>query len=105
MSNLPKPYVDFSKTFEDVFSRYESLGKAASEAGPLNERERALVKLATAAGAGMEGAVHAHCRRALEKGLSPDEIKHAIVLGITTLGFPSMMANLTRIDDILNKAE
>lgn len=103
MSKLPRPFIEFKKTYEKVFNSYESLGNAAGEAGPLSQREVALVRLATAAGAGLEGAVHAHCRRALEAGLSPDEVRHAMILGVTTLGFPSMMANLSRANDVLEK--
>ena len=101
MSVLPKPFLEFKSKYPEVFNSYESLGNAANEAGPLSNKEVALVRLATAAGAGFEGAVHAHCRRALDAGLSPDEIRHAMVLGVTTLGFPSMMANLSRANDIL----
>ncbi|HZS32126.1 MAG TPA: carboxymuconolactone decarboxylase family protein [Methylomirabilota bacterium] len=46
---------------------YEALGAAA--AGPLDGRTRELVKLALAIGARLEGAVHAHVRRALEAGV------------------------------------
>lgn len=104
MSVLPKPFLEFKRLYPEVFSSYESLGNAAREAGPLSDRDIALVRLATAAGAGMEGAIHAHCRRALEKGLTADEIRHAIILGVTTLGFPSMMANLSRVNDVLDGA-
>ncbi|HEY9869331.1 MAG TPA: carboxymuconolactone decarboxylase family protein [Candidatus Obscuribacterales bacterium] len=102
MSVLPKPFLEFKKLYPNVFSSYESLGNAAGEAGPLSDREIALVRLATAAGAGLEGAVHAHCRRALDQGLTADEIRHAMILGVTTLGFPSMMANLSRANDVLD---
>jgi alkylhydroperoxidase/carboxymuconolactone decarboxylase family protein YurZ len=56
-----------------------------------------------AAGARLEGAVHSHCRRALEAGITPEEIRHAIVLSVTTVGFPSMMATLSWVDDILSE--
>ncbi|MBX9695121.1 MAG: carboxymuconolactone decarboxylase family protein [Cyanobacteria bacterium] len=105
MSKLPKAFTEFKKTYEDVFSHYEALGTAAQKAGPLSRREIALVRLATAAGASLEGAVHSHCRRALEAGLTAEEIRHAIILQVTTLGFPSMMANLSRVNDILNENE
>jgi len=101
MSLLPKSFLAFKRQYRQVFSSYESLGNAAAEAGPLSKKEVALVRLATAAGAGFEGAVHAHCRRALDAGLTTDEIRHAMILGVTTLGFPSMMANLSRANDVL----
>lgn len=105
MSKLPKAFVEFKKTYEDVFKHYDALGTAAQSAGPLSSREIALVRLSTAAGAGLEGAVHSHCRRALEAGLTADEIRHAIILQVTTLGFPSMMANLSRVNDVLSSED
>jgi AhpD family alkylhydroperoxidase len=90
------------KRYPEVFERYKALGEATQEAGPLPLATRALVKLALAVGAGMEGAVHSHTRKALEAGCSPEEIRHAVILATTTLGFPSMMAALSWVDDILD---
>ena len=103
MSKLPKSFLEFKQLYEGVFKSYEALGNAACDSGPLSKKEVALVRLATAAGAGLEGAVHAHCLRALEAGLTAEEIRHAMILGVTTLGFPSMMANLSRANDVLDE--
>jgi 4-carboxymuconolactone decarboxylase len=51
----------------------------------------------------LEGAVHSHARRALDAGLKPDEIRHAVLLALTTIGFPSMMRTLTWVEDVLSK--
>lgn len=67
-------------------------------------RARRLVKLALAIGAGSEGAVHSHARRALAEGLTRDEIKHTALLAITTLGFPQAIAALSWIEDITDPA-
>lgn len=80
---------------------YESLSAATAGAGPLNAKSRALVKLALAIGAGREGAVHSHTRRALAAGCDSDEIRHVVLLGATTLGFPAMMAARTWVEDVL----
>jgi 4-carboxymuconolactone decarboxylase len=82
---------------------YETLGRATAEAGPLDAKTRELVKLAVAIGAGREGAVHSHTRRALDLGCSSDEIRHAVLLSTTTLGFPGMMAALTWTEDVLGR--
>ena len=82
---------------------YETLGRATAEAGPLDTKTRELVKLAVAIGAGREGAVHSHTRRALHLGSSPEEIRHAVLLSTTTLGFPGMMAALTWAEDVLER--
>ncbi|MBS1994172.1 MAG: carboxymuconolactone decarboxylase family protein [Cyanobacteria bacterium SZAS LIN-3] len=104
MNKLPSRFVNFQKSYPDLFAAYDELGKQASSAGPLDRKQMALVKLGVAAGAKMEGAVHSHCRRALEAGLTPDEIRHAILLTVTTLGFPSMMACLSWVDETIEAA-
>lgn len=101
MAKLPGRFLKFKENYPKVFQAYESLGVAAAESGPLSKKEIALVKLGIAAGAKMEGAVHSHTRRALEAGAAPDEIRHVVLLAVTTLGFPSMMAVLSWVDEIL----
>jgi len=91
----------FAREFPATWEAYEALGKAASEAGPLDARTRRLVKLALAIGAGSEGAVHSHTRQGLAEGLDPKEIKQIAVMAITTLGFPAAMASFSWMRDIL----
>ena len=98
---LPGRYLQFQKRFPAVFQAYEALGAASAEAGPLDGKARALVKLAIAAGGQMEGAVHSHTRRAVEAGCSPGEIRHVILLSVTTLGFPTMMKTLSWVEDVI----
>ena len=62
---------------------------------------RRLVKLGIAVGAGLEGAVHSHTRRALAEGITPEEIRHAILMAMTTVGFPRTMAALSWVNDLL----
>ena len=95
MSTLPKPYQQFKKTHTKVWRAYDKLGAAAAEAGPLDQKTRELIKLGMAAATKSESAVHSHTHRALEAGASVEEIEHALVLGVTTLGFPAMMAALS----------
>ena len=102
---LPAHFVRFQKQFPAVFAAYDALGNAVAGAGPLDDRQRALVKLGIAIGAQMEGAMHSHCRRALEAGCTPAEIRHAVLLATTTLGFPSMMKALSCVEDILTPRE
>ncbi|MFW5709503.1 MAG: NTP transferase domain-containing protein [Chloroflexota bacterium] len=103
MSNLPDVYTSIRETFPEIAEAYDSLGDAAHRAGPLDEQSRQLVKLALAIGAELEGATHAHTRRALEMGITPDAIRHVALLTITTLGFPSAVRALTWVNDILGE--
>jgi alkylhydroperoxidase/carboxymuconolactone decarboxylase family protein YurZ len=98
---LPGRYLKFQKAHPEVFKAYQSLGLATQKAGPLPPRTQALVKLALALGARLEGATHSHTRRAVEAGCSPDEIRHVVLLATPTIGFPAMMAALSWVDDVL----
>lgn len=100
----PKPYERLKQRFPAVVAAYEALGSAATEAGPLAEREQRLVKFALAVGAAHEGALHSHARRALRAGVSADELRHAVLQATTTLGFPSMMRAMTWLEDVLDES-
>ncbi len=100
MGKIPGWYDEQKKRFPKVFDSYEALGAACQKAGPLDGKTRALAKLAIAVGAGLEGAVHSHVRRSLESGASIEECRHVVLLGTTTIGFPSMMAALSWVEDV-----
>lgn len=95
MSQLPKAYQRFREDYSEVYRAYEQLGETLAAAGPLDSKTRELIKLGMAAARQSESAVQSHTHRALEAGATPAEIEHALVLGITTLGFPTMMAALS----------
>lgn len=99
---VPQRYLKFQKQYPAVFKAYKDLGQAVSEAGPLDVKTRELVRLAIVIGAKHEGAVHSHARRALEAGCSPEEIRHAVLLAVTSIGFPNMMAAMSWVDDVLD---
>jgi alkylhydroperoxidase/carboxymuconolactone decarboxylase family protein YurZ len=101
-AKVPAPVEAFRQDYDDVWQAFARLGERCHEAGPLDARTRRLVKLALAVGAGLEGATHSAVRNALAAGLTADEIKHVAVLGLTTVGFPSMMRALTWIGDGLS---
>lgn len=101
MTKLPGRFTAFLQDYPDVGSAYRSLGDATLEAGPLDKKTAQLVKLGIAIGLRQEGAVHAHCRKAIEVGCSREEVRHAAVLATTTMGFPSMMAALSWVDDVI----
>ena len=98
---LPRRFLQFQESYPSVFRAYRQLGTATRQAGPLDPKTRALVGLAIAIGARHEGAVHSHTRKALEAGLKPAEIRHAVLLSVTTMGFPNMMAAMSWVDDVL----
>lgn len=105
MDKLPKRYLQFFEQFPEVGKSYHELGNAVTNAGPLDRKTQALIKLGIATGARMEGAVHSHVRKCIEAGAMPEEIRHAVLQATTTIGFPNMMAALSWVDDVLGKDE
>ncbi len=105
MSDLPKQFQKFIEDYPEVAKAYEQLGTAVHNSGTLDNKTRALIKLAISTGARMEGAVHSHTRKALEAGLSKDEIKQTILLALPTIGLPSTMAAMSWVQDITDRKE
>jgi AhpD family alkylhydroperoxidase len=99
---LPSAYRRFAGEQPRIVTAYEELSAATLGEGPLDRRTAELVKIGIAVGARLEGAVHSHVRRALEAGASADEIRHAVRLALTTIGFPTMMAALGWVNDVLS---
>lgn len=100
---LPEVYQQFEKHFPEVKERFDALGAAEHEAGPLGEKERRLIKLGIAVGAESEGAVRSHVRKLLGIGATEEEILHAIVLSLTTIGFPATNAALGWAEEVLSE--
>jgi 4-carboxymuconolactone decarboxylase len=103
MPKLPMQYASIQKRHKSLIKAVENLGKATKSAGPLNKKSSELVQLAAAAAIRSEGSVHSHTRRALAAGAKPDEIRHVIVLLTSTIGFPTVSAALSWVEDVLEK--
>ena len=103
MPELPAHYQWFSKAYPRAAERCEQLQDACLTDGPLGAKDAALIKLGIATGAGLEGAVHAHVRLARAAGAAPEEVRHAVLLATTTVGFPRMMAAMSWVNDVIEK--
>jgi len=102
---LPALPTEFARQNPEVWEAYRKLGKAASEAGPLDDKTRRLVKLAFAIAMRSEGGVHSHVRRALRDGVAKEELLHVATLAIPTLGFPNALAGRSWIEDLLGDGD
>jgi len=100
---LPNTFQLVSKEHPQIAKAVEELGKAAKQAGPIDEKSAQLIQLAAAASIRSEGAVHSHVRRALDAGATREEIHHTILLLTSTIGFPTVVASLSWIDDIIGE--
>jgi len=103
MRKIPLRFHEFTKNYPQVATAYESLAGECRHSGPLSERDQALAKIGIAVGAQTEGMVHSQVRKGLDLGLQPDEIRHAILLSLPSIGFSRMMAALTWAEDILKE--
>lgn len=99
----PKHYQRLQKNFPEVLSAVETLGSTVRAAGPLDNKTSELIQLGVAASLGSTGSVHSHARRALQAGASEEELQHALLLLISTIGFPKVAAALAWIQDVLDQ--
>jgi alkylhydroperoxidase/carboxymuconolactone decarboxylase family protein YurZ len=104
MSELPDTYQRVTQQYPELMKHYEALGQASRRAGPLNAQVVELVKLGMCIGAGLEGGAHASVRKALAAGCTPEELRHAALLAVTTLGFPSTARARAWVEDVLAKS-
>lgn len=103
-SYRPKSYRQMHAQYPELMQAYESFTATTRDAGPLSDREIALVKLAISVGAGLEGAAHSHARKALEAGCQPNDLRHLTLLAAPTIGFPTMMRARSWVEEVLHAA-
>jgi 4-carboxymuconolactone decarboxylase len=99
---LPKHFIKTRDRFPEIITKLKQLQEVTHAAGPIDKRTAHLIQLAASATQWSEGGVHSHVRRALEAGSSPEEIRHALILLIPTIGYPTVAAALSWADDILD---
>jgi len=99
----PKHYRQLNKRFPEVLAAVENLGASVKAAGPLDKKTAELIGLGVAAAAQSVGSVQSHTRRALAAGAKRAEIEHALLLLISTIGFPKVAAALAWAEETLKK--
>lgn len=96
-------YEMVKKYHPEYLDAVENLGKSVKDVGPIDEKTAQLIQLSASIASKSEGATHSHTKRALEAGASKDEIRHCVLLLSNTLGFPTVMAGLSWVNDILGE--
>src|ERR1700749_2979507 len=89
---LPETYLAFVNKFPKTAKAHEDMSKSVEALGALDAKTCALIKIGISLGAGLESAVRSHVRRAREAGATDSEIEQAILLAMTTVGFPRTVA-------------
>ncbi len=100
-SMAPPPRLNLKDCHQAFFEAVENLGIAAREADPIFEKTAHLIQIAAAAAMRSKDAVHNHTRRAMAAGATTEEIRHAIILVTSTIGFPNVVAALSWADDVI----
>ena len=92
MKDLHEIFTAFKNDFPQVYVDHETLGKEIHEkSGPLPEKSRWLIKIAISGASHRLIALETHILKAREAGVTDEEIKHALLMLITTTGFPTFM--------------
>ena len=92
MKDIHELFTQFKEEFPLVNLKYEDLGKVIHEqSGPLQEKDRWLIKVAISGATRHFKSLEVHLAKAQEAGATADEIKHTLLLLISTVGFPSFM--------------
>ncbi|MEM9346070.1 MAG: carboxymuconolactone decarboxylase family protein [Planctomycetota bacterium] len=99
---LPKTFVRFARRFPKLVAAHQSMGLAADE-GPLDKKTQHLIKIGICLGAGLESAMRSHTRRAIQAGATEAELEQAVMLGMTTCGFPRTVAAWAWVQEQLQR--
>lgn len=105
MSQTPKHYQRLQESYPEVLEAVGNLGRTVRESGPLPEKQIQLIQLGAAAAVKSEGGVHSHARRAMEAGASAEEVRHALLILISTLGYPNVAAALSWVEDVTQQSQ
>lgn len=97
---MPKNYQQMQDENPKFMQAVSDLGQTARSEGPLDAKTTELIQMAGSAALRLEGAVHSHTRRAMDAGATKDEIKHALLVLTSTIGFPAVAAAMSWMRDI-----
>jgi 4-carboxymuconolactone decarboxylase len=98
---LPEVYLEFTRRYPEVAEAQGELARRVDDATPFDERTTRLLKLALAVGAEADGAVRSNVRKSLAQGVTQTELRAVALLAITTCGFPSAIAGLRWVEEVL----
>ncbi len=90
-------YRYLNEKFPTVLAAVENLGQTVHNAGPLDRKTPEFTHFAAATATQSTGSVRTHARKAREAGAGSEEIEHALLLLISTIGFPKVAAALAWI--------
>ena len=103
MKYSPVYYSNLKKRYPTVAASFDKLAESCAGAGPLDSKTQHLVKLGVAIGLGSEGDVQNLAAQALKAGVSPEALRHAVLLSVTTAGFPAMIVAMQWLEEVISE--
>jgi len=91
---LPRHFQKFVGQYPDVWEAHQKMSEACAACGPLDRKTRELIKVGIAGAALQETALQRHAIMASQEGATNEEIYQAVLMLITTIGFPRASAAL-----------
>lgn len=91
-AGVPQTYKDFITKYPALGESHERVARAVEQAGPLDAKTCALIKIGICIGAGLDSALRSHVRRAMQAGVGIEEIEQATLLAMNTCGLPRTVA-------------
>jgi alkylhydroperoxidase/carboxymuconolactone decarboxylase family protein YurZ len=91
---LPEHFHNFVRDYPAVWDAHQKLSEACAESGPLDRKTRELIKVGISGAANQITALQRHAVMAVQAGATEEEVYQAILLLITTIGFPRASAAL-----------
>ena len=89
---LPGHFTRFIEDYPAVWQAHQEMAQACAESGPMGRKTRELIKVAISGAANMETALERHAVMAIQEGATPDEVYQAVMLLVTSVGFPRASA-------------
>jgi len=102
---LPEIFKTFLDKHPDLADAYRTVGDLASNAGPIDKKTQHLIQLGMAIGLCSKGAVRSHARRAIDAGATDKEVFQVVLLSMTLVGFPAMIAAYGWVNEVLAATE
>jgi len=99
--NLPETFKTLVDKYPGVWDAHEKLTIACAEAGPLDRKTAELIKIGICIGSGLQTATQRHAIMAVENGAAKEEVYHAALMAMTTLGHPRAAAGWKWIHEAL----
>jgi 4-carboxymuconolactone decarboxylase len=100
---LPEIFKQFKEDYPEILDAYQKVGDLAAKTGPADEKTKHLIQLGISIGLGSPGGVRSHARRALDAGAGKEGVLQVVLLSVTLVGFPSMVAAYRWVQDVIGE--